>query len=65
MAKDFLYKCKNKRASFLDFKFAFLRKDYGFRVDTKVVSEDELMISYTFENELQDALKIIQSLDSD
>lgn len=53
------------KASSLDSRFAVLRGRYNHRVDTKVVSEDELMISYTFENELQDALKIIQSLDSD
>lgn len=53
------------KASSLDSRFAVLRGRYNHRVDTKVVSEDELMISYTFVNELQDALKIIQSLDSD
>ena len=60
-----IYECRNKSAKSLDSLFRSGRLVYGGRVDTKPISSKELEIVSTYEDELQDALQKIQSLDTE
>lgn len=59
-----IYECRNKSAKYLDSLFRNGRLIYGGRVDTKPISSKKLKIVSTYEDELQEALQKIQSLDT-